>query len=245
MAVNSSSWALFQSLCPSSPGDTGGLRHQLRCRTPACLHLRRPQDQRASLLQVHSAGRSLWCSGVEIGPACPVHAAHSANLSAGEGRGLPRTVWMGGRMGSFTSRWWSAPLKYIYSDGHWIFLKLKNKKNTLICLKLKYMMKLMTNHLIILVVLIIGEVWGNEKMFADPAYLSIFFFHFSSSQDPDFVRKLSKLSTYPLLTTDNVSGGIRVMALMWSYMTRWCVRDTEGEPRTLVRYMYTQRFLIC
>lgn len=33
----------------------------------------------------------------------------------------------------------------------------------------------MTNHLIILVVLIIGEVWGNEKMFANPAYLSIFF----------------------------------------------------------------------
>lgn len=52
-------WALFQSLSPASSGDAGGLRHQFRRRTTARLHIRRSEDQRPSLLQVHTAGGSI------------------------------------------------------------------------------------------------------------------------------------------------------------------------------------------
>jgi len=48
-------------LCHQGVGATGAsdswrLRHQLGGGTVAGLHVRRPQDQRASVLQVHAAG---------------------------------------------------------------------------------------------------------------------------------------------------------------------------------------------
>lgn len=93
-----------QGLGATGASDVGRLRHQLGGGAVAGVHVRRAQDQRASVLQVHAAGRPIRRGRAPAGQTGAVHAAHSAHLSAGQGRGLSGPLRMGRRMGSPASR---------------------------------------------------------------------------------------------------------------------------------------------
>lgn len=93
-----------QGFGSSGTGDAGRLRHQFGGGAAAGVHVRRAQDQRASFLQVHTASRPIRRGRAQAGQTCPVHAAHSAHLLAGQGRRLLGPLRMGRRMGSSASR---------------------------------------------------------------------------------------------------------------------------------------------
>jgi len=93
-----------QGVGATSAGDARRLRHQLGSGTVAGVHVRRPQDQRAPVLQVHASGRPVRRGGAQAGQTGAIHAAHSAHLFAGQGRRLFGPLRMGRRMGSSASR---------------------------------------------------------------------------------------------------------------------------------------------
>lgn len=93
-----------QGIGATGTSDVGRLRHQLGSGTVACVHVRRPQDQRAPVLQVHTASRSVRRGRAQAGQTGAVHATHSAHLFAGQGRRLFGPLRVGCRMGSSASR---------------------------------------------------------------------------------------------------------------------------------------------
>jgi len=93
-----------QGVGATSARDVGRLRHQFGCGTFAGVHVRRAQDQRTPVLQVHAAGRSVRRGRTSAGQTGAVHATHSAHLFAGKRRGLFGPLRMGRRLGSSTSR---------------------------------------------------------------------------------------------------------------------------------------------
>lgn len=93
-----------QGVGATGASDVGRLRDQLGGGTVAGVHVRRAQDQRAPVLQVHAPSRSVRRGRAPAGQTGAVHAAHSAHLPAGQGRRLSGPLRMGRRMGSPASR---------------------------------------------------------------------------------------------------------------------------------------------